>query len=541
MDVERETRAVWLTTNFQLDWPPKTFDENVQRINLEAIFQDLSTRNFNTIYFQVRSNGVVIYNSGIEPFSPYFTNEVGVPPSYDPLQYAIELGRKYNIEVHAWINMIRCFSGSDEKVLKHPKHIRNSHPEWTVRVMDEDGSLSYWLNPGYHKVQDYLVNLLIELTSKYDVDGIHLDFFRYPSKYFDDEKLFNQIKPSISREEWRRNNLTSILRKFKEKVIPRNPFLKVGATPIGISKNLNGAIGWEGYSEVFQDTETWLKEELVDYLTPQIYWDLNKNPRFEVLANDWIKKSNNKNIVLGLAAYKDDVKPELNEMITISRKIGAAGVSFFRYENINSKSDKYFNSIAFPKNMEWKELKSNYTNNKIFSKYAVLSDEEIIINWIDSNGKELKGYRAFALLNDDKPIKLFSLDKTNVKLKFGFPTKLRYDYKITKLNRLWNDKIKSNNIEVKVPFLEKIKNDSKQNSNLILYKMDEVSALIAITSDQNQKALIDIINKENLRYQKLTDLKLGVNLYQVDESIKTLKKIIVTYASNNKQEELNFY
>jgi hypothetical protein len=191
--------------------------------------------------------------------------------------------------------------------------------------------------------------------------------------------------------------------------------------------------------------------------------------------------------------------------------------------------------------MEWKELKSNYTNNKIFSKYSVLSDEEIIINWIDSNGKELKGYRAFALLNDDKPIKLFSLDKTNVKLKFGFPTKLRYDYKITKLNRLWNDKIKSNNIEVKVPFLEKIKNDSKQNSNLILYKMDEVSALIAITSDQNQKALIDIINKENLRYQKLTDLKLGVNLYQVDESIKTLKKIIVTYASNNKQEELNFY
>ncbi len=189
----RETRAVWLTTNYKLDWPPNTFDENEQKISLRNIFKDLSEKNFNTVYFQIRSNGTVLYNSTIEPFSPYLTGNVGVKPNYDPLQYATELGREFNLEVHAWVNMIRCFTGSDDKFLKHPQHLRNAHPEWTVRVMDENGNLSYWLNPGYYQVQDYLVDLMNEIVSNYDVDGIHLDFFRYPGKDFEDDGKFYTI------------------------------------------------------------------------------------------------------------------------------------------------------------------------------------------------------------------------------------------------------------------------------------------------------------------------------------------------------------
>jgi len=344
---KRETRAVWITTNFKLDWPPNTTDEDEQKESLKNIFIDLQSKNFNTVYFQVRSNGTVMYNSEIEPFSPYITSEVGKLPSYDPLQYAIDLGKQYNLEVHAWVNMIRCFSGNDDRFLKHPKHVRNANPDWTVRVMDENGSLSYWLNPGYFQVQDYLVDILVEITGRYDVDGIHLDFFRYPDKNFDDDKYFTDYGFNISLADWRRNNITNILRKFKERAIPVNPFLKVGATPIGIRHNLEGARGWEGYSSVFQDTETWLKEELVDYLVPQIYWNFDKNPRFDILAKDWVTKSHNKNIVLGLAAYKSDVKLELNQMIEYSREIGAAGVAFFRYGNIKNNYSSFFNIFRF--------------------------------------------------------------------------------------------------------------------------------------------------------------------------------------------------
>ena len=147
-----------------MDWPPNTLNEDEQKKSLRNIFQDLSDKNFNTVYFQVRSNGTVLYNSEIEPFSPYLTGAIGESPSYDPLQYAIELGSEFNLEVHAWVNMIRCFSGSDDKFLKHPRHIRNAHPDWTVRVMDDNGNLSYWINPGYYQVQDYLVELLNEIS-----------------------------------------------------------------------------------------------------------------------------------------------------------------------------------------------------------------------------------------------------------------------------------------------------------------------------------------------------------------------------------------
>ncbi len=537
-ETERETRAVWLTTNFQLDWPPNTLDENAQKKSLEEIFKYLNSQHFNTLYFQVRSNGTIIYNSEIEPFSPYFTGEVGIRPNYDPLQYAIELGKKYNIEVHAWVNMIRCFSGSNDSVLKHPAHLRNSHPDWTVRIIDNEGKLSYWLNPGYSEVQNYLVNILIELSSKYDIDGIHLDFFRYPGKEFNDDKSFRALGNGLSLYDWRRNNITTILKKFREKVSPRNPYLKVGATPIGIRKNMDGLNGFDGYSDVFQDTEKWLRDGLVDYLAPQIYW---KNPRFETIAKNWVNKSHNKNIVLGLAAYKNYSKSELDKMISTSRKIGASGVSFFRYKNIIPNSDKFFHSKAFPEQMDWKKQNKNFGKNDIFAKYGILSENEIMITWIEQNKRRVNEFRSFVLLNNTKPIKLIALDKNKVKLRFNNPTKLKYNYKIGKLNKLWNNIVESNNIEVQVPFLKQLKEDSKQNSNLILYKLNEENSLLAISSNQKQKVLINIISKENLSHHKLIELKLGLNLYRIDQTVKSIKKIIVTYSSNNKKEELNFY
>lgn len=540
-EILRETRAVWVTTNFQLDWPPKSFDEDEQKNKLREIFIDLKQKNINTVYFQVRSNGTVMYNSNIEPYSPYITGEVGSTPTYDPLQYAIELGREFNLEVHAWVNMIRCFSGSDERFLRHPNHIRNTHPEWTERVMDENGRLSYWLNPGHIKSQDYLVDLLLELSNNYDIDGIHLDFFRYPGENFEDAKYFKNNDLNLSLEDWRRNNLTAILRKFKERVTPINPFLKVGATPIGIRKSLNGANGWEGYSSVFQDTERWLKESLVDYLTPQIYWDFEKNPRFDVLAKDWVDKAYNKNIILGLAAYKKDVLPELENMIKLSREIGASGISFFRYENISDKSFQYFSQVSFPKNMPWKEDKTISVTSEIVSEFKPVSEDEIIIYWNDSNKEITKTFRKYALLNNTTPIKLLSLTKDKVKLKFGNPSKLMYNYSISKIDRLWNYTSLSNTLLVSVPFLYHLKKSAIISSRPFVYEQNENNFLLSITSHYNQKAILDIITKENLRKQIFAELNVGFNIIPFDEKLSNLRSIIITYSENNEQQEVTFF
>ncbi len=540
-NLPRETRAVWVTTNFALDWPPKSYDEKEQKLALRNIFEDIRNRNFNTVYFQVRSNGTVLYNSVIEPFSPYFKGEVGFKPNYDPLQYAIELGREFNLEVHAWVNMMRCFSGSDDSFLKHPRHIRNSKPELTVRVMDENGNLSYWMNPGYFKSQEYLVDLLLEISSNYDIDGIQLDFFRYPGKNFDDQDYFSKYGLNTSLEDWRRNNLTMILRKFKEKVKPLNPFMKIGVTPIGIRRNLDGAVGWEGYSEAFQDTETWLSEGLVDYLAPQIYWDFENNPKFDVLAKDWVGKSNNKNIVLGLAAYKNDVKTELSEMIEFSREIGAAGISFFRYNFLLADSEEYFNEIALPKNMPWKEEIVMPPHDSINSKLVKLSDDEILIEWDNYSKNINRLFRSFLLLLEENPVRFFSLDKDKIKLKFGKPSRLVYNYRICKLDRLWNCNSRTKQLDVVVPYLYSLKRSSQINTKPTFHRYENNLAILSIFSPKKQSATIDLNNIENIIKQSVAELEEGINFIAIKENLELLKSIRIVFSETKNEEELTFF
>ncbi len=542
--VPRETRAVWVTTNFQLDWPPKTFNQEEQKQSLEDIFINLKKKNFNTVYFQVRSNGTVMYKSEIEPFSPYFTGDVNVLPNYDPLEYTIKLGKKYNLEIHAWVNMIRCFSGSDDRFLQSPLHIRNKYPQYTVMSISENGGVSYWINPAIPEAQDYLVNILLEISSKYDVDGIHLDCFRYPGNNFDDDKYYNKLGLTIPKDDWRRNNLSTILRKFNEQKNPLNPFLKLGATPIGIRKSLNGASGWEGYSSVYQDTETWLQEGLVDYLTPQIYWDFDKNPKFDVLADDWVKKSHNRNIVLGLAAYKSDVLPQLDRMIEFSREIGASGISFFRYENIANLDFTFFEDLAFPSNMPWKEIGNPNHSKKINLTYEYLSKNEVMLSWEnkiqESNLFRIRSLALFNTTGTKTSTKFIGTNKNKVKLKFAKPSKLSYSYRIGEISRLWNIINLSYQISVKVPYLEDLKNSSLINMSPILYKHNSSSGFLSITSSLNQKATLDIFTIENTGYQKIIELKFGENIFRLKDNFKLIKSIRIAYNKTGKTDELNF-
>jgi hypothetical protein len=406
--------------------------------------------------------------------------------------------------------------------------------------MDENGRLSYWLNPGYFRAQDYLVDLLVELTTKYDLDAIHLDFFRYPGKSFEDEKYFSNYGLNVTLEDWRRNNLTTILRKFKNKSEPLNPYLKVGATPIGIRTNLEGARGWEGYSNVFQDTETWLEEGLVDYLTPQIYWDFEKNPKFDILAKDWVEKAHSKNIVLGLAAYKSDVQPVLDEMINYSRKIGAAGISFFRYKNLLEIDTNYFSNLAFPAKMDWKEVDNLVVNSSIKLSFSIASESEVYLSWQDNQINNINHLRYYALYNDLRPLKIISLNKNKLKLKFGQPKALMYNYHISKLNRIWNDATLSNHVAVEVPYLSLLKRSALIYPKPIFIKESEVNGVLSLISSIKQKIYIDFTNIENLTERIEANVLMGQNLIAIEHNLKSIKSIRIYFTENNRVEELNF-
>lgn len=546
--ITRETRAVWVSTNFALDWPPKTYNAEQQKESLRNIFRNLHNKHFNTVYFQVRSNGTVMYNSSLEPFSPYLTGTVGKAPVFDPLEYAIELGKEYGMEIHAWLNMIRCFVGTNQKILFSPLHVKNIHPEWTVRKTDKNGKVSYWLNPGLFEVQEYLTRIMLEVASNYDVDGIHLDFFRYPDKDFNDEKEYFQSGTSLSKDDWRRNNLTQILTDFKQRVKPKNKFLKIGITPIGIRSNLDGAVGQEGYFSVYQDTEKWLKDELVDYLVPQIYWPFKDNPNFGILAQDWVIKSYGKNIILGLGAYKPGIKKELNEMINFSREINAAGIALFRYSNIADIDDIYFNKIALPKNMPWKYKQSQLTakneNNCLQLNIDKSENNEVSISW-GKNNRLNNNIRYFLLnrisnKNNFNPT-LISPDKSKIKLLFSNPKYLSYQYKIENLDRLWNTVCESKIINVKIPYLFSLKKSAQIITKPVFIKINKDEFILSVFSHKRQTVILELVSKEGTLNQLKKELQFGSNIISIRQNLDLLQTIKIVYGNGKKAKEINFY
>jgi len=539
--IKRETRAVWVSTNFGLDWPPKTYDAQIQKETLRTIFKNIHDKHFNTVYFQVRSNATVMYNSSIEPYSPYLTGIVGGIPDYDPLKFAIKLGKEYGLEVHAWLNMMRCFSGENKSFLLSPLHITNIHPEW-INKSFVNGKITYWLNAGLFEVQEYLTRILLEIALNYDVDGIQLDYFRYPAVNFNDENEYNKFAFGTDIANWRRNNLTKILKEFKQRVRPKNPFLKIGVTPIGIRENMKGATGLEGFHSVYQDTERWLKESLVDYMVPQIYWPFENNPDFGILAQDWVTKSYGKNIVLGLAAYKPNVKNEIKMMIDFSRKINAAGIAIFRYENISNIDNLYFNNIAFPKNMEWKYNNDEvlkYKKEKIKWRITSLDSSEINIH-LQNNSKVQNNIRYLVLNNlsgeKKKKIKLIKPSIKNIKIKLPVYKQLLFSYGIEKIDRLWNKAAFVDTINIEVPYLLQLKNSADVPTKPAILDNN----IISIFLHKRQNVVLQYFNDKGAIKQEKKELNRGYNFITC-KNLRSIKSIKLISPNGNLFKTINLF
>lgn len=458
--IQRETRAVWLTTNFRLDWPPPRYDEELQKKTLTGIFDDIRDKNFNTVYFQVRFNGTVLYKSDLEPMSFYITGQTGDPKAYDPLKFAIELAHKRGLEIHAWINVLKCYDGQEKNLLDNKEHIYQKHPEWLVKDT-RDGSTAYWFDPGLPEVRNYLTDVVYELISNYDLDGIHYDYLRYPGKNFDDDFSFRVHGSGTDKDEWRRNNLNELVKSFSGVIKEAKPFLKIGAAPIGIYKNLPYAKGLEGYYDVYQDSRQWLKSGYLDYVVPQIYWGLDGNPRFDVLAKDWNENSSGRTVVLGIGAYKPEVYGTIDKMIDVSRKINAGGVAFFRYQNIKKYDFQLFSNKAFPTQMAW--LDGTKPNPPTSLEFEFINGNDGILNlkWnnpqMSPGNDSLRYFSLYSIMSpDSKPsnedlFEIISSERSSVVIGIKRPKKVNYYFTLKSLTKLWNESSSNSNV-IKVTF-----------------------------------------------------------------------------------------
>ena len=313
-----EVRAVWLTTIGGIDWPHSYAQSErsaeKQKEELRAILDRLQKANINTVLLQTRIRATTIYPSQYEPWDGCLSGFPGKSPGYDALQFAIDECHKRGMEVHAWVVTIPVGKWNSYGC----RQLRKRFPRLIKRI-DQDG----YMDPEATQTGCYLAEMCREIVQRYDVDGIHLDYIRYPETW----------KFRISKDQ-ARGNITRIVEKIHQAVKKEKPWVKMSCSPIGKFDDLSRywSHGWNAYTKVAQDAQAWLKDGLMDELFPMMYF---KGDQFFPFAIDWKEHSYGKIIAPGLGIYFLDPKEgkwnisDITSELYHLRNIGE-GHAFFR-------------------------------------------------------------------------------------------------------------------------------------------------------------------------------------------------------------------
>ncbi len=346
---KHEIRAVWLTTIGGLDWP-KNYAGNSQTARqqqreLTEILDKLQAAGINMVLLQTRIRATTIYPSQYEPFDACLTGTVGQSPGYDPLQFAIDECHRRGMECHAWVVTIPVGKWNAPGC----KRLRERMPDNIIKVGQEG-----YLNPEKSQTATYLADICEEIISRYDVDGIHLDYIRYP------EDWKKQTNASTARK-----NIDRIVETIHHRVKAQKPWVKTSCSPIGKFKDLTrySSRGWNAYSRVHQDAQGWLRQGWMDMLLPMMYF---KGNNFYPFLLDWKENSHGRHIGAGLGIYLLHPKEgnwtlaDIVREMEVSRLQGVGQVYFrSKFFTDNTKGiydfakDKFYQHPALVPPLEW--------------------------------------------------------------------------------------------------------------------------------------------------------------------------------------------
>lgn len=374
-----EFRGVWMATVDNIDWPNRG-DYNPETQKAEYIRQlDMHARNgMNAIVAQVRPAADAFYPSPYEPWSQWLTGTQGKLPSpyYDPLQFMVAEAHQRGFEFHAWCNPYRAnFSIANASI--SPAHITKLYPEW---FLSYGGTL--YFDPGNKDAQKWVVNVIKDIVHRYDIDAIHMDDYFYPyriaGKEFPDTASYRKYGNGMSKEAWRRANVDSIIVALSHVIKEEKPWVKFGISPFGVWRNQKDdpegsatKAGVTNYDDLYADILLWAEEGWIDYIAPQLYWEIGfQKADFTVLVDWWSKHAYGRHLYIGQGIYRAlekkslawRDKTQLPRQIELLRSYPAIqGSIYFSsktfYSNPNGWNDslqnKYYKTPAVIPPMPW--------------------------------------------------------------------------------------------------------------------------------------------------------------------------------------------
>ncbi|MFS7880262.1 glycoside hydrolase family 10 protein [Streptomyces asiaticus] len=331
-------RGMWLATVANRDWPSRPgLPAERQRAELLGFLDTAVSRRLNAVVFQVRPTADALWPSPYEPWAECLTGVQGRDPGWDPLGTAVREAHRRGLELHAWFNPYRIANHTDPSRLI-PTHPARVHPEWVVPY---GGKLYY--NPGLPEVRRFVQDAMLDAVARYDIDAVHWDDYFYPypvaGQVFDDDAAYERHGAGFpDRAAWRRNNIDRLVYETAVRVKRLKRRVRFGISPFGVWRNhatdpLGSATtaGVQTYDDLYADTRGWVRRGWLDYVVPQVYWNIGfAAADYAVLVPWWSEavRDTGVNLYIGEALYKagDPAQPapwqdpaELSRHLTFDR------------------------------------------------------------------------------------------------------------------------------------------------------------------------------------------------------------------------------
>lgn len=328
--------------------------------------------NFNTLFVQVRGRGDAWYRSDLEPRAEALAKQ---PASFDPLALIIREAHREDIRVHAWINTYLTWTGA--KPPKSPRHIVNAHPDWIARDRQNRYTMQatsrtegVYVQPSHPEVQQHLFRVFTDIARRYDVDGIHFDYVRYANRDYDfsdgalarfraymEPRLSDIGRAAVKADgsrfayvhtfptewaEWRRAQVTGLVKRISEAVHRMKPWVQVSAAVFSDPDDAFTARG--------QDWQNWLAQGYLDAVCPMAY------SRDTELVAQHIRKAveaaNGKHVYAGIGSWRLSADDTAQKIARV-RALGVQGVTLFSYDGMTENGTKteyldYLRRSSFP-------------------------------------------------------------------------------------------------------------------------------------------------------------------------------------------------
>ncbi len=579
---KREFRGAWIATVGNIDYPSvKTLTTAQQQAEFIKILDQHQQAGINAVMVQIRTNGDAFYPSDLAPWSEFLTGRQGKAPDpfYDPITFMISECRKRGIEFHAWFNPYRAVSNINTSIFD-AKHVAVLHPEWLLPF----GNLRV-LDPGLPQVRKHVTQVVMEVANRYDVDGIHFDdyFYPYPTTGLtlnDSATYAKNTRGILKKDDWRRDNVNLLVKSISDSLRAVKPWVKFGISPFGIwqnksaSKPLGSATGGlESYSDIYCDSRFWLEKGYIDYITPQLYWNIGLVVAdFAILVPWWANNVFDTHLYVGHAAYRinaSDSAPwqnpsQMPSQIRLVRNTPKAQGSMFYNTNTLNKNllgfrdsliTKLYKTPSLMPTMAWKDVIAPPSPTNLT---ASVTNSGVQLKWTKpttgtSEVEKIRGYVIYRFADNEandisKAEAIRTIIPKDTTAYFDTESLLKvfkYNYLITALDRLHNESTPSNVASaVIVTGIEEEQNpqtELSQNAPNPFSDYTKINYHLAKSGNVSLK-IIDLLGKESITllnehkqagsyYAEFHNQSLpsGIYLYilETEEGILSRKMLIV--------------